>query len=192
MGQKAGLSADDVIDAATEVADRDGLDNLTLAQVADHLGIRPPSLYNHVAGLEGLHRELALRATRCMNDTFADACDGRDGDDSFRAMATAYRSFGRTHPGLFRALLRIQNVATDERVWAAAQDTMDPVIVVMEEIGFTGEDVLVARRITRAALTGFVSLEMDEGFVLPLDMDSAYADLVEVLLTGLRALARRR
>ncbi len=192
MGQKAGLSTDDVIDAAVEIADRDGLENLTLARLANDLGIRPPSLYNHIAGLDGLHRELALRASLHLNAAFSAACDGKGGDDSFRAMAAAYREFGHTHPGLFRSLLRAQTVSADERVWAAAMDAIDPVSGVMEEVGFSGEDVIVARRICRAALSGFVSLEMGEGFVLPLDMDSTYADMVEVLLTGLRDLARSR
>lgn len=191
MGQKAGLNADDVVDAAVGIADRDGLESLTLARVADHLGIRPPSLYNHVAGLDGLHREIALRASRRLDEAFSAASDGLDGDDAFRAMAIAFREFGCAHPGMFSSLLRVRTIAADDRVWAAALDAIDPLTAFLTEMGFTGDDARAARRITRAALTGFVSLEIDEGFVLPLDMDAAYSDLVEVLLVGLRELACR-
>ena len=42
---------------------RDGIDAVTLASVAAALGVRSPSLYNHIAGLDGLRRELALHAS---------------------------------------------------------------------------------------------------------------------------------
>jgi AcrR family transcriptional regulator len=47
MGRKRGLSLEQVIEAAADVADRDGLDALSLASVASALGVRPPSLYRH-------------------------------------------------------------------------------------------------------------------------------------------------
>ena len=56
-----GMTSSDVIDTAQAVADEVGLDRLTLVAIADRLEIKPPSLYNHVDGLDGILRELALR-----------------------------------------------------------------------------------------------------------------------------------
>ncbi len=53
-----------MVGTAAALADEQGLDGVTLAALALRLGIRTPSLYNHVAGLEGLRRELALFGTR--------------------------------------------------------------------------------------------------------------------------------
>ena len=58
---RAGLTPTIVVDEAARCADRVGLDRLTLAAVAQQLGVALPSLYKHIRGLDGLQRELALR-----------------------------------------------------------------------------------------------------------------------------------
>ena len=44
------------------MADEVGLSSLTLAALAERLGVRQPSLYKHVAGTDGLRRSISLRA----------------------------------------------------------------------------------------------------------------------------------
>ena len=48
-----------------------------------------------------------------------------------------------------------------------------------------GDDAIHAVRIVRSALHGFVSLELNGGFGLPLDLDETFARLVDVLAKGL-------
>ena len=60
----AGLDPERVVDAAAAIADAEGLDAVTLARVAGGLGVRAPSLYNHVDGRGGLLRA-AGAARRC-------------------------------------------------------------------------------------------------------------------------------
>jgi AcrR family transcriptional regulator len=45
-----------VVEEAARIADTDGLDEATLARVAQSLGVRAPSLYSHVEGLPGMLR----------------------------------------------------------------------------------------------------------------------------------------
>ena len=51
---RAGLNGDRVVDEAERIADEVGLANLTLAALAERLGVRQPSLYKHIDGLAGL------------------------------------------------------------------------------------------------------------------------------------------
>ena len=51
-----------MVQAAAALADTIGLEELTLADLAARLNVRVPSLYNHVAGLAGLRREIRLLA----------------------------------------------------------------------------------------------------------------------------------
>ena len=60
MPPKAGLDHATVVQAAATLADTAGIGQLTLANLAERLGVRTPSLYNHVAGLPGLRRDLAV------------------------------------------------------------------------------------------------------------------------------------
>ena len=58
---KARVDRERVLVAASELANRHGLDQLSMSELALALGIRTPSLYTHVAGLSELHRLLALK-----------------------------------------------------------------------------------------------------------------------------------
>ena len=50
---RAGLTETRVVEEGARIADEVGLSSLTLAAVAERLGVRQPSLYKHVAGTDG-------------------------------------------------------------------------------------------------------------------------------------------
>ena len=52
---RAGLDAQAVVVAAAELADADGLEQVTLAGLASRLGVRAPSLYAHIGGQPALN-----------------------------------------------------------------------------------------------------------------------------------------
>jgi len=61
---RQGLDRTRVVGAAAALADAEGLEAVTLARVAAGVGVRPPSLYVHVAGRDALRREIALLGLR--------------------------------------------------------------------------------------------------------------------------------
>lgn len=54
MSPRAGLDTQTLVLAAAELADEYGMEGVTLALLAAKLGVRSPSLYNHVNGLKEL------------------------------------------------------------------------------------------------------------------------------------------
>ena len=64
---RAGVTTDGVVDAAAGIANADGLKAVTLARLAEKLGIRSPSLYKHVDSLDAVYRALAVRGIRDVN-----------------------------------------------------------------------------------------------------------------------------
>jgi AcrR family transcriptional regulator len=68
-----GLSAEKVVAAAADLVDRDGYDALILASLADELGVRVPSLYKHVGGLDDLQRRVAHIGSAGLARAVADA-----------------------------------------------------------------------------------------------------------------------
>ena len=54
----------EVIKTASDMADRNGLHNVSLKAIAENLGIRTPSLYNHIGSLDELLREIAHSGMR--------------------------------------------------------------------------------------------------------------------------------
>jgi AcrR family transcriptional regulator len=53
---RVGLDSAAVVSAAAELIERRGFEALTLSALASELGVKPPSLYAHVGGLDDLRR----------------------------------------------------------------------------------------------------------------------------------------
>jgi AcrR family transcriptional regulator len=163
---------------AAVIADEIGLDRLTLAGVAERLGVRLPSLYKHIGGLDGLRRDLAVLAVRELAEALAAAAVGRAGGDALRAIADAYRGYARTHPGRYAATIRAP-AAEDVEHAVAAEAVLRTVFAVLAGYGLTGDDVVDATRALRAGLHGFVTLEAGGGFGMPQDVDRSFERLID-------------
>jgi AcrR family transcriptional regulator len=185
---RAGLTRDRVVDAAARVADAEGLDAVTVARVAAELGVRPPSLYNHVGGREGLRRELARRGLDELATALARAAIGRAREDALVALAHAYRAYALDHPGLYAATVRAY--PDDAELAAAGGRSVDIVLAVLAGYGFEDGEAIHGARSLRSALHGFVSIERAGGFGLPTSRDESFARMVDLLATGLAAANR--
>ncbi|MEA2254129.1 MAG: hypothetical protein QOG35_174 [Solirubrobacteraceae bacterium] len=184
MGARRGLDRERVVDAAAAIADAEGLGAVTLARVAAGLGVRAPSLYNHVDGRDGLLRAIALRAVRELTAVLRQAAVGRAGADALRAIASAQRDYARAHPGRYAASVAAPAPDDDEHV-AAAGEAVAVIEAVLRGWDLAGEDAIHAVRAVRSAVHGFVALEASGGFGLPVDADASFHRLVGMLGAGL-------
>src|SRR4051794_24988626 len=181
---RRGLDEGRVVDAAATIADAEGLAAVTVARVAQELGVRPPSLYNHVAGRDALVRGIALRALRDLGEAVRDAAVGRSGDEALAAFAGAYRDYALAHPGAYAATVRAPT-AEDAEHDAAAQAGVGPALAVLRGWGLEGDDAIHATRAVRSAVHGFVSIEAGGGFGLPADREESFRRMVAALAAGL-------
>ena len=67
-------------------------EELSLARLAERLHVRKPSLYNQVAGLGDLRRELALLGLRELRPSLSRAAVGKAGREGLFVLAEAYRA----------------------------------------------------------------------------------------------------
>lgn len=181
---RAGLSTTAVVDAAAAVADAEGLEAVTLARIADSVGVRTPSLYNHVAGLDDVRRHLALRGVAELAAAMRDAAVGRARDDALIAMAHAYRAYATRHPGRYAATQRAPAEADPELSQAAAA-AVETLLSILRGYGLHDDDAIHAARAVRSALHGFVTLETGGGFGLPVALDETFDRMVAALARGL-------
>jgi AcrR family transcriptional regulator len=183
---RAGLDTAAVVDAAAKLADTEGLESVTLARLATVLGVRPPSLYAHIASVEDLRRRIGARGARELAARLGRAAAGRAGGDALRAVAYAYRQYGHQHPGTYAAAQRARELQKDDEAVAASREATDVVLAVMRGFSLDGEDAVHAARIIRVALHGFVSLEAQEGFAIELSLDETFERLIATLDRGLQ------
>lgn len=62
MSPRAGITHNDIIAMAIEIANTEGLKEVTIANLAKRLQVKSPSLYNHINGLPDIMNLLTLRA----------------------------------------------------------------------------------------------------------------------------------
>jgi AcrR family transcriptional regulator len=183
---RAGLTRDRVIEHAAAVADEVGLDTLTLAAVAQRCGVSLPGLYKHIEGLDAVKRDIALIAVRELTATLATATAGVAGRDALRELAMAYRSYARSHPGHYSAILRAPPAGDSEYADAGAA-AVSVIASALKGYQLEGSELIHAVRMLRAAFHGMVSLEGAGGFGLPESVDETYAHLIDALDTAFRS-----
>lgn len=186
MPHRAGLDTRRVVAAAAVLIDAEGADALTLAALAERLHVRIPSLYNHIAGLDGLRRELALLAMRGLAEALGRAVMGKSGEQAVFALGHAYRAYARAHPGLYAMLQRVPPNADDE-LRTASFAPVEVALAVLAGFGLEGEEAIHATRTLRSALHGFVMLETAGGFGLEVPVEESFERLLALLVRGLRA-----
>ena len=185
-GPRPGLDEEAVLRAATALVDAEGLEALSLARLAEVLGVRAPSLYNHVSGLEGVRRGLALRGLRELTARAARAAIGKNGEEGLVAVADAYRTFAKEHPGLYAAGLLRAPGQEEIELAAASEELLDILRAVLAPYGLQGEKLIHALRAFRSLAHGFVSLELAGGFGIPVDLEASYYYLVRLLVASLQ------
>jgi AcrR family transcriptional regulator len=182
---RAGLDHDVVVAAAAQLADAEGLDAVTLSRVAAALRVKPPSLYNHVAGRDGLLRGVALLGLDELAATLREAAIGRSGADGLQATAQAYRAYVLAHPGRYAAGAITAPAPDDVEHQAAGAAVLDVLRGVLRSWSLDEEETLHALRGVRSAVHGFASLEAAGGFGIKLDLDTSFQHLVAALAAGL-------
>ena len=188
MPRRAGLDKAMVVQTAADLANAEGVDALSLGRLAERLGVRTPSLYNHINGLPGLYRELSLLNTRRLGERLGNAAIGKAGPDAVMAVAQAYREHIKESPGLYMASLRAagNQAPASIELQAAEERVVQVGLAVVASFGLSGEDGLHAVRGLRSVIHGFATLEVAGGFGLPLDCDESFRRLIAMLIAGLQ------
>lgn len=174
-----------MVATAAELADREGLEAVTLAAVADRLGVRSPSLYHHVDGRAGLVRQLALLAAGTLTEELEAATVGRQGSDALRAAGRAYRRFALGHPGLHATFASAPRPGEDDELYRALAQPVALLARFLDELGVN--DPIPVIRALRSYLAGFATLEASGGFGMPDDVEESFERGLDLLIAGIEA-----
>lgn len=174
---RVGLTRDRVVAEAAIMADEVGLSRLTLAALAEKLGVRQPSLYKHIDSMAGLQRSISLRSQRELGDVLARAAVGRAGADAIHAMSHAYRGWALLHPARYEAS-QMAPIPGDLESESTASAVVQVIADVLAAYRLEGDDAVDAIRAFRSTLHGFVALEAQGGFALSASIERSFERLV--------------
>jgi AcrR family transcriptional regulator len=133
--KRSGVTVDDVVAAAIDIVDREGVDALTIRRVADACGLSPMGLYRHVRDKDDL-------LDRVVDAVVGPGLSNLKASGSWdQQLADLYRYLRRLlldHPGIaVLCVLRPTPVAGVARFYAR-------ILAALAEGGFTGPDAVHA------------------------------------------------
>jgi AcrR family transcriptional regulator len=183
---RAGLSGGDVVAAAAGLADEIGYAALTMGLLADRLGVRPPSLYKHVAGLANLQHRVATLAMTELGEVIRDAVQGRAGFDALSALLTAVRDYVTEHPGRYTATVGAEFSGPDDPLLAASTRVITSIAAVLRGYGIGEDEMDHAIRTIRCTIHGYAMLDASRGFQWNADPGQSFDWMIRFLDRGLR------
>lgn len=183
---RAGLTADRLTQAAADLADEVGFENVTVSALARHFGVKDASLYSHIRNAQDLRVRLAVLALAELTDQVAEAIGGRSGKDALVAFAGTYRRYAREHPGRYSATqiaLDPDTVAT-----SAAGKYAEMIRAILRGYDLWEPDQTDAVRLLHSTFHGYVSLERAGAFHShPRGVEASWIRALDALDSVLRA-----
>ncbi|MFD5826896.1 TetR/AcrR family transcriptional regulator [Lentzea sp. NPDC060358] len=182
---RAGITADRLTQAAAELADEVGLENVTVSALARHFGVKDASLYSHIRNAQDLRLRLAVRSMAELTDCVAAEVGGRCGRDALLAFGHAYRTYARTHPGRYAAT----QLALDPDVAADGAGRYSELVrALLRGYDLWEPDQTDAVRLLHSTFHGYVSLERSGAFHShPRGVEASWLRALDALDVVLRA-----
>jgi AcrR family transcriptional regulator len=173
MPTPARTSHAQIVAAARRIAERDGIEALTMAAVAKAVGVRAPSLYKRVDGRADLVR-LVLEDVIGELTALLEKREG--GEDPRRVLADqarAFREFAHAKPNTYGLLFSRFPEASrpDPALYARAAG---PILRATAAIAGPERSLEAARTVVAWA-HGFLTMELGGAFQLGGDVDAAFA-----------------
>ena len=185
---RARTSRDAIVVAARALLESDGLEAVSMAAVAERVGVRPPSLYKHVRDRSALLAAVTETAAEDLGAVLR-ASIGADASaspaDRLASLAHAYRSFARRSPRSAALLFADLGLATHPPLEAMARAAQPVVDAAAALVGT--EAALPAARVMTAFAHGFTSMELAGAFRLGGIVEDAWRLGIDTLTRGLAA-----
>ena len=179
------MHREDVLVAAEALVDRDGTNALTMSALAADLGLRTPSLYNHVDSLEALRGEIQNRAMAELGSRCRSAAMGKVGEPGLRALARTLRKFAATHPGRYELAMR---AAYDKDAFdAASADAISALAAIVSSFGVR-ELAIEVQLAVFAAVHGFIALKNSGLINDSFDVEKVFDLVVDMVVDQVQSL----
>jgi AcrR family transcriptional regulator len=146
----------EILDAAWEIARRDGITAVTLREIADRIGMRPPSLYSHFDSKNAVYDAMFAESWQQVIDEMSALDYPEQPRAKLLAEAEAYFDFATSD--LARNLLMNQRIIHDfepsEAAYAVAVDAYERMKAFLRDAGVRRESDL---DLWTALLAGVIS-----------------------------------
>lgn len=172
-----------VIETASKIADKQGLNNLSLKAVAEELNVRTPSLYNHIESLDDLLREVAHKGMRSMNEQMTQAAIGKSGNTALKSISVEYLNFIIEHPGVYETIQWATWHGTNETA-EIFENYIKILSTIILSYSFPSESTNEILNLFTGFLHGFTTLQVRYAFSEPQKVRDELCNSVDTIMLG--------
>lgn len=180
-----------VIREAAHMANETGIENLSLKTLAVRLGVKSPSLYNHIDGLDDLKRQVMLYGWKEMEDRLIQAIIGLTGYDAIRSMCHAFHEYATENQGIFSAMLWY-NQHENKQTLEATSKMSSVFFKIARSLNISQENCCHLIRMFRGFLEGFALLENHHAFGNTEPIEDSFDLSVDILIEGMKKLEQKQ
>lgn len=177
-----------IIETARMLIERDGVEKLSLGNVASELGIKAPSLYRHIKSKSALLQAVIEHTFHMLFQSYDDALEnaGEDPDEQLLSMARAQHTFAHTNPNTYMLAYAAQNPELRADPNMLLQRAIIIQKIIMQISG--EENSLPALRGLLALAHGYIMLELNGQFQRGGDLSLTFEEIIKAYLQGWKKL----
>ena len=177
---------EEILDAAWQIADEEGIGAVALSEVARRVGMRAPSLYNYFPSKHAIVDAMFQQGAVEFRDTMSAPLDARGRRESVRAIAFRFMDFALARPARFELLFH-RPVPGFFPTEAAYTPALEADAVVSERLVDAGLGDPVLQAYCRASITGIANQQIAN------QLDPQFnVDMVDAAVDVVLAMADRR
>ncbi|MEO6886734.1 MAG: TetR-like C-terminal domain-containing protein [Jatrophihabitantaceae bacterium] len=160
--------------AAADIIDERGFAGLSLTVVAEGLGVRVPSLYKHIAGIDDLRDRLGQLAREQLRSEVQAAAINLFGREALLGLLRGYREYATAHPGRYAAFIGLPSTSPSELLARVIGECAVPAV-----------QVPVVTLAVRSVIRGFVGLSATGAISAGRESDAVFAAILDLLDHGM-------
>jgi AcrR family transcriptional regulator len=165
-------SLEQIVAAARQILESDGLAGLTMQAVAERVGVRAPSLYKRVRSREALIGLVAEATILDLGARVSAINSSPDPRKDLAALARVFRAFAHDRPTGYRLIFG-WNSETARPGRDSFDSAVGPLLRITAEL-VGPDDALSAARTFTAWANGFLSMELAGAFQLGGSVEDAF------------------
>jgi len=184
---KNNISDELIIKTSARIANKVGLDNMSLKIIAEELNIKSPSLYNHIKNLDEIKQRLMVYGWKQMEEKMLNSAVGVAGYEALRNMCYAFYDYATNNKGVFNAMLWYNKYENTEKENATTR-LFNMLFKVMKSLDISDDNINHIVRTLRGFLEGFSLLVNNNAFGNPISIKESFDLSLEIIMNGIKSL----
>ncbi|MGV3026866.1 TetR/AcrR family transcriptional regulator [Clostridium thermobutyricum] len=188
--QKRNLTKQKIIEVTFELADEIGLNKVTFQKIAEKLGIKYPSLYNHFKNMDNLKLEMTISSLNRLNTILTQGLIGKSGEDAIKEFSKLYKNFAFENRTAYELFLSVPTIGNDD-IYDLTRETVNIIVQILSIYTDNRTYLVHKSRALRSSLHGFISLYFFGYFQGEVDLEESFKFLVEDFIYSLPRISEK-